>query len=72
MVSKFTKMILTFAVAAAMMTGCTENGGKSQKQQQEQRQEQQQVEKIKADEAKLLTEEHLVEMDEKKWIHWLN
>lgn len=63
MVSKFSKMILAFAVvAAAMMTGCSENGGKSQKQQQEQ----QQIEKIKVDETKLLKEEFSIETDEKK------
>lgn len=50
MASKFTKMILAFAVVtAAMMAGCSEDGGKPQKQQQEQQLKQQQVKKLRWD-----------------------
>lgn len=62
MASKLAKIILAFAVATTTMAGCTENGEKSQKQQQEKRL----IEKAKVDEAKLLTEEFLIETDEKK------
>lgn len=62
MASKLAKMILAFAVTTITMAGCTENGEKSQKQQQEKRL----IEKAKVDEAKLLTEEFLIETDEKK------